>query len=613
MHKKITILSFDDFMKEFVPSPPTRQSLRIAKKSSCINIFSEMDTAKNEEEMYNSIPDALNKPGLCPDFTFVATPGKVDKADPTRQSVDLGMYPSTSAPKRPSDGSHARIDWSLVDIPIECKNHPTEEDPFDDDAPNSEPTAESRKAALGQILSYAELVFKYQQRTRLFMVDFLGDFVRLIHVDHGGLYATQKFNYKEEGEKVAEFFWRYSRMTPAQRGHDPTAVRIPHDSPLGLEMQRMAKMRGNDIKERDYVRAAFEKSLDRKWPWWCLNVPVVEDEGTQKEKHFTRKFLVGKPHFQAPGVAGRATRGYVALPLNASNQVKGPFVYLKDAWRVVREGIEQEGSILAELNQLKIENVPTLLYHGDIPGQATISQDIWATYHPNDKGCPLKLHQHYRLVVKEVGKPLEQFRNGFELVWALFCCIEAHQAAHEHGIIHRDISAGNILLWYDPKNGWVGMLNDWELSKRVPASDVASGGRQPDRTGTWQFMSAHALNDRFRPIVVADELEAFLHVLLYYAIRFLSHNCTAVGQFLHLYFDDYTDGNGQFNCGQMKYGAMRTGVIDLALLRSKSEEDKGKKSAVEPLRFYKPGSTAKHPIQTILEALLLWFNAYYAL
>ncbi len=70
--------------------------------------------------------------------------------------------------------------------------------------------------------------------------------------------------------------------------------------------------------------------------------------------------------------------------------------------------------------------------------------------------------------------------------------------------------------------------------------------------GTWQFMSAHALNDRFRPII----MEAFLHVLLYYAIRFLSHNCSAVGKFLHLYFDDYTDGNGQFNCGQMKYFAM---------------------------------------------------------
>ena len=58
----------------------------------------------------------------------------------------------------------------------------------------------------------------------------------------------------------------------------------------------------------------------------------------------------------------------------------------------------------------------------------------------------------------------------------------AHEVAHEAGIIHRDISAGNILLWYDPEQGWHGLLNDWELSKRVPAGEAASGGRQPDRT-----------------------------------------------------------------------------------------------------------------------------------
>ncbi|RPD57788.1 hypothetical protein L227DRAFT_655338 [Lentinus tigrinus ALCF2SS1-6] len=599
MHGKYTLLSFDDFMKEFVPSPSNRQSARVVKKSSRTNIFSKLETAENEEQMYNSIPKVLNKGNLCPNFTFVATPGKVDKSDPTRQSVDLGMYPSTLAPKRPSDGSHARIDWSSVDIPIECKDHPTNEDPFDDRAPDAEPIAASRKAALGQILSYAELVFKYQQRTRLFMVDFLGDFVRLIHIDHGGLYVTRKFNYKKEGEKVAEFFWRYSRMTPAQRGHDPTAVRIRHDSHLGREMKRMAQP-PEDIDERDYIRASFEKSLDCNWPWWCLDVPVVKDEGTPKEKRFTRKFLVGKPHFQAPGV-------------------EGSFVYLKDAWRVDREGIEREGSILQALNGAKIKYVPTLVCDGDIPGQATISHDLWKAYHPKDQECPLKLHQHYRLVVKEVGKPLDQFENAAELVLALGCCIDAHKAAYKAGIIHRDISAGNILLWYNAGVGWQGMLNDWELSKHVPADDAASGGRQPDRTGTWQFMSALALNDRTRAIIVPDELESLFHVLLYYAIRFLPHNCpdAVVGKFLHLYFDDFTDGDGQFNCGQMKYFAMKTGEIDLALLRGKAKEDKAKKDVikhpVQALRFYKPGTLEEHPIQRIISTLLQWFSAYYAL
>lgn len=391
------------------------------------------------------------------------------------------------------------MDWSSVDIPIECKAHPTDEDPFDDDAPDAMPTATKRKAAFGQILSYAELVFRYQQREHLFLISFLGDFVRIIRVDHSGLYTTKKFNYKDEGEKLADFLWRFSRMTLAQRGHDTTAVRVKPNSVLGKAMRKLAEESKQPGDERDYIRAAFQKSLDPGWPWWRLQIPVVENEGTPKERHLVRRFFVGKPHFMAPGVAGRATRGYVALPISASGQVEGPFVYLKDAWRVDRDEIEQEGSILARLNALKVPYVPTLVCHGDIPGQVTISQDIWTDYHPEETDCPLKQHQHYRLVVMEVGKPLDQFQNGLNLVFALACCIDgkcgayyrwwcmtdrplAHQAAYKHGIIHRDISAGNILLYYDAdKGGWCGLLNDWELSKKV-GNGTEAMARQPDRT-----------------------------------------------------------------------------------------------------------------------------------
>ncbi len=64
---------------------------------------------------------------------------------------------------------------------------------------------------------------------------------------------------------------------------------------------------------------------------------------------------------------------------------------------------------------------------------------------------------------------------------------------------------------------------------------------------------------------------------------------------------------------------MKTGEIDLALLAGKTDEEKGKEikqepgPAAEPLGIHKPGSTAIHPVQTIIETLLRWFAAYYAL
>ena len=79
-------------------------------------------------------------------------------------------------------------------------------------------------------------------------------------------------------------------------------------------------------------------------------------------------------------------------------------------------------------------------------------------------------------------------------------------------------------------------------------------------------MSAHALNDPHRRIVIQDELESFFHVLLYYAIRFLPHtlNDNSIGRFLQEYFDGYSPGpNGGYLCGSEKFNAMVNGVIRL--------------------------------------------------
>ena len=61
----------------------------------------------------------------------------------------------------------------------------------------------------------------------------------------------------------------------------------------------------------------------------------------------------------------------------------------------------------------------------------------------------------------------------------------AHQHAYEKGVMHRDISAGNVLIHVresveDGKlvQDRVGLLTDWELSKRTDAPSIA---RQPDR------------------------------------------------------------------------------------------------------------------------------------
>ena len=91
--------------------------------------------------------------------------------------------------------------------------------------------------------------------------------------------------------------------------------------------------------------------------------------------------------------------------------------------------------------------------------------------------------------------------------------------------------------------------------------------------GTWQYMSVHSLNDPFRRIVIQDELEAFFHVLLYYAVRFLYHNLSRenVGYFLYNYFDDYSIHASGHRSGRTKLHAIETGRISL---RSYNNDDK---------------------------------------
>ncbi|TBU26972.1 hypothetical protein BD311DRAFT_666476 [Dichomitus squalens] len=514
-------------------------------------------------------PKALNNAHICPRFKIIAHPHKPDKTEHTKQSVDMGMSPADNVPEAEINATYPGVDWSYLELPMECKTSSTEQDPFDEER-GGEPVGEKRKDVLGQILSYAELVFQRQQRMFFFMVIFLGDYARIARFDHSGVFATHKFEYKTKNSPLVNFLYGYSRLSAVDRGHDPTATRILSTDPLYKEMKERARNVNTD-DPHDYVRELFRHTLKLRRPWWKLEVHEQRKDDTGRDlEPVIHKFAVGAPYFQAPGVAGRFTRGYIALPVNDQGGISkdATFVFLKDAWRVDHPGIEQEGATLQFLNQRKVPYVPTLVCHGDL-GQVTQSQKHWKELHPEVEKVPLKTHSHYRVVVKEVGLPLTEFlESSSELCYALYCCIKAHAAAFDAGIIHRDISAGNLLIYKDDEGEWTGLLNDWELSKKV--DNESPEGRQPDRTGTWQYMSAHALNDPYHRIVIEDELESFFHVLLYYAIRFVPHNLgdEDVGLFLHEYFDGYLSTNAGYRCGLAKRNAMVNGVIDVSGYKS---------------------------------------------
>ncbi|EEB94742.1 hypothetical protein MPER_06395, partial [Moniliophthora perniciosa FA553] len=86
------------------------------------------------------------------------------------------------------------------------------------------------------------------------------------------------------------------------------------------------------------------------------------------------------------------------------------------------------------------------------------------------------------------------------------------------GILHRDVSLGNILI---TKAG--GLLIDWDLSMDICELE----NNELELTGTWQFISARLLSTRTPQGVshmLADDLESFYHVLCYLILLSGQHN-----------------------------------------------------------------------------------------
>ncbi|OSD00245.1 hypothetical protein PYCCODRAFT_1371632 [Trametes coccinea BRFM310] len=592
MSHKLLGLPYDEWIDAFLPMDDSEVDYMQYNR-----LFDGVVVDGQESEMYEPLVNALNGTNILGNFVLAETYARYDKSDKDKKKADGGMYPKGS-----SAIEQKRTDWATVEVFIECKTNDSG-DPYDENTLSGIPYAETRRDALGQITTYASTVFEYQHLTHHFGVVVLGSQARLGRWDHSGIVFSYKFDYKEEPAKLARFFWRVAHATPEARGHDPTATRI---LPGSADYKTLEAWKAKELEDDDYVARRFIKSLTEHRPWWRLTVA--------DSKHGKKDFLVGQPTFAASGVVGRCTRGYIALSVSGGHG-DSPFVYLKDCWRVVHERSELEGDILSYLNGKGVANIPTALYHGDVEDHRTISQDFCKCAKAGSLRCRMKAHRHYRLVVKEVGLPLQEFPCGRILVWAILflICLAAHQDAYEKAkVMHRDISVGNILILppnaENKQSTYRGLLADWELSK--PLDHYMSDARHPDRTGTWQFMSVHIQDRPAAQVEIADELESFLHVMIYCAIRYLPHTCADVGEFMYQFFDDgIRRGEAEYKCGALKRLVIKSGELTtltdepITFLRRPRAPDPKPRSPLErPLMVPKKDV---HPINSVIMTPLL--------
>ena len=355
---------------------------------------------------------------------------------------------------------------------FEFRSHRRSIDPFDN--PVHGASEKARKQLFDGISSVSELVFAAQQRVFFFMLLFIGRSFRLLRWDRAGVVTTPSVDYFEDPSTLCDILWRISHLDDNTLGFDPSATRLRPSDVDFLRMDIASLPNATDIRHDErqltedeaqapfvfaYVRSLFRTSLDGDWPRYKVQVPDIDSP---------REYLIGKPVFRASDMVGRGTRGYVALDCKT-----GRFAWLKDAWRAAYAITETEGDVLRKLNEAGVENVPTLVCHGDVPNQTTVTGDWWECQHPlplpspsrypssrssskalspppaspgsnkRKRGgmapdsdspprpnataksdCPLRQHKHYRIVVEEVCMPLRDFQYGRQLLLVVLDCLQ---------------------------------------------------------------------------------------------------------------------------------------------------------------------------------------------
>ena len=340
----------------------------------------------------------------------------------------------------------------------------------------------------GQLIAYATAIHRCQFRVFSFSVALFGETGRLLRWDRSGIVYTKPFNWYTEQETFFEFLWRLNHLPDVDRGYDTTVISARGDEADTALLKLKTYPGFEDVKVED------------------LHKFLVRDDCTSKGR--IKYYITPRAIWDSETLFGRSTMGYIAYDVETTN-----LVYLKDFWRTDLPGFQSEGDVYRELQEAQVSNIAKLGLAGDVPKkldctdaddpsdvQRTRTQEFVRGFGGGHDWCPgrpcVSPYVHYRLVLETLGRPLTTFKSTRQLcevirdalvgAWGSWLStglaneisVAAHTEAYDRvQILHRDVSAGNILITEEGS----GVLIDWDLSKKV-VKDGSAKQRQHSRT-----------------------------------------------------------------------------------------------------------------------------------
>ncbi|KAI0544594.1 serine/threonine-protein kinase Sgk2 [Xylaria curta] len=377
----------------------------------------------------------------------------------------------------------------------------------------SDPAADEDKSTWLDIGRYATKVLTAQD-TRRFILGFTlcGSLMRVWEFDRLGGTASDVFDINKNGLRFIYVTLGFLWMTDEDVGFDPTIV-----TENGRHLVTITR---NGKTERFIVDNILPRNsgslVSRATTCWLAH----------REDDPQTSFVIKDSWQDWQDTSEREEEGEL-LKYAAEKGVDNVVRYYHHETVVVRGQVDDiRNNVRGELDIMKTNLCPELALSSTTEMLGTkrkrSSSRPGTPPPPSKRPClgsadgssalPNRIHR--RIIVRDYGKKIHKASSRVALLKALVGCINGHKSLHEAGILHRDISIGNLIINEDANNpspfSFLIDLDHAIKETRLFASEK--------KVGTLVFMSIGVLMGKQHSFM--DDLESFFWVLFWICINY---------------------------------------------------------------------------------------------
>ncbi|KAJ3550719.1 hypothetical protein NM688_g5011 [Phlebia brevispora] len=317
--------------------------------------------------------------------------------------------------------------------------------------------------------------------------------------DHGGATFSREGNLDTpNGWKL---FVRIVRclavtMTDEDLGRDPTVEVLPSNHAAIPRLREEAHTLGVDVSDS------------------CSTFSVSLGDGTG------RRWATIAMIWSSVSLIGRGTVVWLVQELK-DGVPEGTVKVMKTAWRSSRRMSE------ADIYR-SVQNAQ------DYRGHPCVAR-LYAGGDVKSRDGPHISVSSLRAIILQ-DEPIWEYESEEMLIRGIRAAVQGgHRFLYESGILHRDVSAGNVLLAQYPQTGAEGFITDLDYAWTDGTSAIQAVPHNGSITGTYQFLSTRILHlmsfpeaddgpsnlsKIFRGTELRDDLESFVWVFCYAVMRY---------------------------------------------------------------------------------------------